>query len=110
MPTLQKPKQFSFPMNNGARFVGTGKDACQVLMKHLDVKTKEVGHKLTFDEARDPSKITMVLPNAFVGPFSSFEEAAETAWRRVRPSDGTGLTEQGKKLKEALRRQKREQR
>ena len=103
MPTLQKPKQFSFPMNNGTRFVGTGKDACQVLMKHLDVKTKEMGHKISFSEAGDPEKIVMIKPSAFIGPFSSFDEAAEKSWLRCKPKDNTGLTEQGKKLVAALR-------
>lgn len=106
MPTKQKPKQFVFKMNNGARFIGTGKTEEEVLLKHIILKTKEVGHQISFNEANDPDFIVMVKPSEFVFPFSSFDRAAEIAWRRTRPSNGTGLTKEGKKLKKALHYQR----
>lgn len=103
MPTIQKPKMFTFKMNDGTNFIGTDKTREGALMRHLELKTRKLGHQITYSEALDSAKVTMVHPNEFVGPFSSFDEAAETAWRRVRPSDSTGLTEEGKKLVAAMR-------
>ena len=91
-----------FDKNNGDKF-STEKPE-EDLLSLLIEKTKACGHMLTFAEASaDPE---MVQPNSYAYYFGSFSEAAKIAWRRARTSisDLSGLTEQGVKTVEALKK------
>lgn len=78
-----KKERFVFKMNNGERFTEYGESQEEVLMNHLITKTKKVGHRLKFEEADNPDLVVMVRPRTYALVFSSFDEAAETAWRYV---------------------------
>lgn len=80
---LTKEEQCCFKMNDGTRFTGYGDSEKDVLMKHLVEKTKEVGHRLSFDEANDPKCVVMVRPRTFVLVFGSFDRVADKAWQRA---------------------------
>lgn len=61
----------------------------QFLMELLVKKTRQAGHMLSFEEAsQDPE---MVEPNNFAPYFSSFSEAAKTAWRKVQSPQASTL-------------------
>lgn len=72
---------FVFEMNNGERFTEYGESQEEVLMNHLIAKTKKVGHRLKFEEADNPDLVVMVRPRTYALVFSSFDEAAEIAWK-----------------------------
>lgn len=91
-----------FDKNNGDKF-GAERPK-EDLLALLVEKTKALGRMLTFaDASEDPE---MVQPNNYAYYFGSFGNAAEIAWRRVRPPNSVlgGLTEQGRKLVKALKR------
>ncbi len=96
----------SFYLNNGDIIrINDARSEKETLLDLLAEKTKAVGHQLSWQEAS--SIPDMVKPREFINyGFSSFDDAAETAWLKVKPKDGSGLTEQGKKLKTALRQQR----
>ena len=79
----KKKEMFVFEMNNGERFTDYGETQEEVLMGHLIDKSREVGHRLKFEEANNPDLVVMVRPRTYALVFSSFDEAAETAWRYV---------------------------
>lgn len=80
---LTKEEQCCFKMNDGTRFTGYGDSEKDVLMKHLVEKTKEVGHRLSFDEANNPECVVMVRPSTFALVFGSFDWAADKAWQHA---------------------------
>lgn len=81
---LESSEEFTFKMNDGSRLTRAGKSERHVLMEHLIEKTEEVGRKITFDEANNPSFIVMIKPSEFAFWFQEFDKAAETAWQRIR--------------------------
>lgn len=95
-----------FLLNDGSQTrISDTRSEKETLLDLLVEKTKKIRHQLSWQEAS--SIPDMVKPSEFINyGFSSFDEAAKTAWFKVKPKDKSGLTKQGKKLKAALRKQR----
>lgn len=84
LASKKKDEQFVFKMNDdSSRFTGYGKSEGEVLLAHLIEKTKQVGHRLSFEQANDPKYVVMVKPSTYALVFGTFEQAADMAWRHV---------------------------
>ena len=79
----KEPEKFVFKLNNGDTIPVDGASRKEALMNHLIEKTKEVGHRISFEEAENPDFIVMVEQSEFVLPFGSFDKAATKAWQRA---------------------------